>query len=297
MNQILRKPDWLRTKIPAGENFRTIQQFRQQSGLATVCEEAKCPNQWECWKLGTATFMLLGDTCTRACRFCAVKTMKNPPLPDPDEPQKLAETVRELKLKYAVLTTVDRDDLADFGAGHITACINQIKETCPKIIIELLAPDFLANPDCIATICESKADVLGHNVECVKGLTAKVRDPRASYEQSLEVLRLFKKFKPEMITKSSIMVGFGETAQEVIETMQDLRAADVDILTIGQYLQPDKHKLAVAEYVTPETFLEYEQSARKLGFDYVASGPLVRSSYKAVEQYLLYKQSHSHTPP
>lgn len=236
--------------------------------------------------------MLMGDTCTRACRFCSVSTAKSPAPLDTEEPEKLAETIEKLKLKYAVLTTVDRDDLPDFGAAHIKQCVAEIKRRSPDIIIELLAPDFQGDLDCIKIISDSKADVLGHNIECVRRITPKVRDPRASYDQSLNVLVAFKKQNPSIITKSSIMVGLGESKTEVLETMRDLRKIGVEILTIGQYLQPTRHKLPVEAYISPEEFEDYEEEAIKIGFNFVASGPLVRSSYKAVEHYLAYKLSN-----
>lgn len=284
-----RKPEWLKTRIPTGENFKSIQTYRLSTGLATVCEEARCPNQWECWREGTATFMLMGDTCTRGCRFCSVRTSSQPPDLDPEEPKKLSETIQKLKLKYLVLTTVDRDDLPDFGASHIASCVEQIKKDIPSILIEVLIPDFQGNLDCIELISKCNAEVIGHNIECTKNLTKKVRDPRASYQQSLDVLSSLVKFNSNLITKSSIMVGFGESESDVVEAMSDLRAVGVDILTIGQYLQPSKHKLPVEEYITPEQFLKYKGLAENLGFEFVASGPLVRSSYKAAEHYLSYR--------
>lgn len=293
MQETIRKPEWLKVKIPAGESVQQISKHRQDKGLATVCEEARCPNQWECWKEGTATFMLMGDTCTRACRFCSVQTAKNPPLPDPEEPRKLAETIKDLKLKYAVLTTVDRDDLDDFGAEHIIACVRKIKETLPGIIVEVLIPDFQGVEPLIEKVAHCGAEVIGHNVECTRELTSTVRDKRAGYELSLDVLKTVKKAHPEIVTKSSIMLGLGESQESVLQTMRDIKQTGAEILTIGQYLQPGKRNIAVKEYIHPDMFAYYEKEGIKMGFDYVASGPLVRSSYKAAEHYLYYKLSRS----
>jgi len=281
-----RKPSWLRVKLPSGGNPIIAQQKRLHTHLTTVCEEARCPNMGECWNAGTATFMLMGDTCTRGCRFCSVKTAKHPPALDKQEPENLARTIKALKLKYVVLTTVDRDDLEDQGAGHICRCIDIIKESVPDILVEALVPDFQGNPDLIGRIVNSRADVVGHNVECVRRLTAKVRDPRASYNQSLEVLRLFKSLKPSLYTKSSLMVGLGETDTEILASLSDIRRTGANFCTLGQYLQPDKTKLEVVEYIHPDKFKWYEKKGLEMGFEYVASGPMVRSSYQAGEHYL-----------
>ncbi len=282
----IKKPDWLKITIPSGESFKDIRQHRSSSGLATVCEEAKCPNIGDCWKSGTATFMLLGDVCTRACRFCSVKTAKHPSLPDVDEPTKLAEIIKSLKLKYVVLTTVDRDDLADQGAGHIKRCVEEILLQVSGIMVETLVPDFQGKTELIETVAYSGAQIIGHNLECVRRLTDTVRDPRASYRQSLFVLETLKKVHPGIHTKSSLMLGFGETRDEILEAMSDIKNAGVDFLTLGQYLQPNKKKLPVTEYIHPDQFKQLEQEGLAMGFDYVASGPLVRSSYKAAENYL-----------
>ncbi|MDX2470396.1 MAG: lipoyl synthase, partial [SAR324 cluster bacterium] len=236
---------------------------------------------------GTATFMLLGQECTRACRFCSVVTLAKPALPDPEEPKKLAASVSQLKLKYAVLTTVDRDDLPDQGAAHIAKCINSLHLAQPNLFIELLMPDFQGENVLIEQMADLPLKVLGHNLECVESLTCKVRDPRASYEQSLKVLRVIKQAKPQMLTKSSLMLGLGETKEEVLEAMADLRSVGVDYLTLGQYLQPTKTKLPVERYVTPEEFKNFQVLGEEMGFAYVASGPLVRSSYKAFEFYMM----------
>lgn len=288
------KPAWLRVKLPAGGNPIITQQKRLHTRLSTVCEEARCPNMGECWNSGTATFMLLGDTCTRGCRFCSVKTARRPPALDEREPDNLARTVKALGLTYVVLTTVDRDDLPDQGAGQIVRCIEAIKNAVPEILVEALIPDFRGDPALIATLAGSDADVIGHNVECVRRLTPIVRDPRAGYDQSLEVLRILKQNRPTLFTKSSLMVGFGETEEEVLDAMQDIRDTGAEFCTLGQYLQPDKTKLPVAAYIHPDTFKRYEEKGLAMGFEYVASGPLVRSSYRAGEHYL---QSRLKCPP
>ena len=282
----IRKPDWLKVKIPSGQNFQKIQHHRVRGQLVTVCEEANCPNMGDCWKSGTATFMLMGDTCTRACRFCAVETSKYPPPLDPQEPVKLSNVIKDLKLEYVVLTTVDRDDLPDQGSEHIKACVTTILNENPEIITELLIPDFQGNVECIRTVVSSGAQVIGHNLECTRSVTKKVRDPRASYMQSLQVLETLKQLDPQLNTKSSIMLGFGETETEVLECMQDIKAAGTDFLTLGQYLQPNKKKLPVTEYIHPNKFDWYKERGLEMGFRYVASGPLVRSSYKAAEHFI-----------
>ncbi len=291
-----RKPEWLRVKVPSGQNFTTIKNYSSKSHLATVCEEAKCANMGDCWKTGTATFMLMGNICTRACRFCSVKTAKTPPALDVNEPEKLAETLENLDLKYAVLTTVDRDDLPDQGAAHLINCIEKIKKTCPELLIELLIPDFQGNSELIKKVAFSGAHVIGHNLECTRKLTRKVRDVRASYDQSLFVLEKLKEFNPDLYTKSSLMVGFGETDDEIIEAMKDIRGVNADFLTIGQYLQPDKTKLPVTDYIHPDKFNWFEEKGLEIGFEYVASGPLVRSSYRAGEHFIhrkLIKENNS----
>ncbi len=289
MTAYLKKPDWIRSKVPSGANFKAISHLRHHGNLATVCEEAKCPNQWECWKKGTATFMIMGDTCTRNCRFCSVKTSKTPPALDQEEPRKLAETLRTLKLKYAVITSVDRDDLPDLGVDHYLRCLEEIKNSCDNILVELLIPDFQGRLDLLERMANSQADVVGHNLECTRDLTRKIRDPRASYEGSLGVLKTLHRFNPELVLKSSLMLGFGETEAEVLETMADIRETGTNILTLGQYLQPNRRSAPVEAYITPEKFDWYREEGLKLGFEYVASGPLVRSSYLAAEHYLSFK--------
>jgi lipoic acid synthetase len=281
-----RLPEWLKVKIPSGERFRWIQGQARTLGLATVCEEARCPNIGECWDGGTATFMLMGDTCTRGCRFCSVKTLRHPGPLDPEEPVKVAETVREMGLDYVVLTSVNRDDLPDQGAAHIAETIRRTRLANPGLLVEMLIPDFRGDLDRLQTVIDSAPAVLAHNIETVRRLTPQVRDPRAGYDQSLAVLNAIRERAPGIRSKSSIMLGLGETEAEVTETLRDLRAVGVEFLTIGQYLQPDKKKLRVEAFVPPERFRRLEQEGLALGFRYVASGPLVRSSYRAAEFYI-----------
>ncbi len=292
--QTLRKPPWLRAKLPSGDNFKAMQQHRLGADLATVCEEANCPNMGECWNSGTATFMLMGDTCTRSCRFCAVKTSRNPPPLDSQEPQRLSGALKDLNLKYIVLTTVDRDDLPDHGANHIAKCVAEIRTILPDVLVEMLIPDFQGKAELIAEVVQAGPQIIGHNLECVKSLTPKVRDPRASYDQSLAVLRITRQIEPSVHTKSSLMLGFGESDDEVLQAMRDLRDLETDFLTLGQYLQPSKNKLPVFEYVHPDKFKWFEQEGLKMGFAYVASGPLVRSSYLAAENFMRSKLGKNH---
>ena len=282
----LRKPPWLKVKIPGGENYLRIKNARRKLALATVCEEASCPNIGECWALGTATFMIMGKTCTRACRFCNVATSRKPDPLDPLEPNKLADTIKAMDLEYVILTTVDRDELSDQGASHIRKCIERIGEANPKLNMEILMPDFRGENDLIDEVIASGAIVLAHNVETVRRLTSKVRDRRAGYDQSLKVLEYVKKKSPLLYTKSSLMVGLGESMEEILEAMRDMREVGVDFLTVGQYLQPRQSLLDVREFVHPDVFEEYRQAGLEMGFRYVASGPLVRSSYKAAEQFI-----------
>ena len=283
--QLIRKPEWLKVKAPGGENYTFIKQKLREKNLYTVCEEASCPNIGECWGGGTATFMLMGDTCTRGCRFCHVTSGKPKPL-DPHEPQKVAGVVASLNLTYIVLTSVDRDDLPDGGASHFAKTVQEIKRLNSSIIVESLIPDFKEDPNSIHVMAECGGEVIDHNVETVERLTPVVRDPRCSYKQSLSVLKKLKEFNPRLYTKSSLMVGVGEKEDEVFKTMNDLRAVSVDILTIGQYLRPSHKNLVVNEYVPPEKFNMYKEMGESLGFLYVASGPLVRSSYRAGEFFL-----------
>jgi len=286
----LPKPEWLKVKVPQGERFQWIQGRARTLSLHTVCEEARCPNIGECWQGGTATFMLMGDTCTRGCRFCSVKTLRAPGPLDAEEPLHIAETIREMGLDYVVLTSVNRDDLPDQGAAHIAETVRRAKLASPGLLIEVLIPDFRGDAACLSTVVESQPAVISHNVETVERLTATVRDPRAGYAQSLGVLRrLADRAAVEHLpykTKSSLMLGLGETGAEVERAMLDLREAGVEFLTLGQYLQPDRKKLKVVEYIAPERFKELERAGLAMGFSYVASGPLVRSSYRAAEFYI-----------
>lgn len=279
-----RKPEWLRVRMEATPAYGELKSRLRSLHLHTICEEAKCPNISECWGGGTATVLLMGDVCTRGCRFCAVKTANPMRILDREEPERVARSVAESGLTYVVLTSVDRDDLADGGAGHIARTVMLIKEMS-DVRVEVLMPDFRGSRDSLDAVVGSGADVLAHNVETVRRLTPSVRDRRAGYDQSLEVLRYLKDASGR-ITKTSIMVGLGETREEVVEAMRDMRGAGVDALTIGQYLRPGPRHLPVSEYVNPATFMEYEAEARGLGFSMVASGPFVRSSYRAGELYL-----------
>ena len=281
-----KKPPWLKVPFPGGERYSWIKKRAANLNLSTVCEEANCPNIGECWNGGTATFMLMGDTCTRGCRFCSVKSAKNPEALDAEEPKKLAETVKNLALKYVVLTTVDRDDLPDQGASHIARCIRSTQRACPEMLIEMLMPDFQGKTELVQQVINSRPAVLAHNLETVRSLSEKVRDYRAGYDQSLDVLHYLKQQCPEGYTKSSLMLGVGESRTETLQAMKDLRDVGVDFLTIGQYLQPSKKHLKVEKFVHPDEFDDLAVQGDKMGFEYVASGPLVRSSYKAAEFYI-----------
>ncbi|KAL2602611.1 hypothetical protein AAZV13_10G237800 [Glycine max] len=313
----VKKPEWLRQKAPQGERFQEIKESLSHLKLNTVCEEAQCPNIGECWNGGgdgiaTATIMVLGDTCTRGCRFCAVKTSRNPPPPDPMEPINTAKAIAswgaqdvvpfKLHIRtlgsneflpesfqgcgYIVLTSVDRDDLPDGGSGHFAQTVKAMKNLKPEIMVECLTSDFRGDLKAVEILVHSGLDVFAHNIETVKRLQRIVRDPRAGYEQSLSVLKHAKHSKEGLITKTSIMLGLGETDDEVKEAMADLRAIDVDIVTFGQYLQPTPLHLTVKEYVTPEKFAFWKEYGESIGFCYVASGPLVRSSYRAGELFV-----------
>lgn len=278
---LARKPPWLRAKAPLGTGFREVKAIVTEHRLATVCEEAKCPNIGECWNAGTATIMLMGAVCTRACRFCAVDTGNPHGWLDADEPENAARTVELMKLKYVVLTSVDRDDLPDGGAAHYAACVAAIKRRTPHTAVEALTPDFRGVLKDVETVLDSGVDVFAQNIETVRRLTHPVRDPRAGYEQTLRVLEHAKRHGPDALTKSSLMLGLGETEEEVERTLEDLRAAGVDIVTLGQYLRPTIHHVAVERYVTPAQFDRYRASALAKGFLECVSGPLVRSSYRA----------------
>lgn len=280
------KPEWLKIRPPSGENYKRIKSLLRDLNLYTVCEEAHCPNVHECWGGGTATFMLMGDTCTRGCRFCAVKTGNPKGILDQDEPVKISSSIEKLSLDYVVLTSVDRDDLPDGGAAHFAQTIKEIKIRDSKVIVEVLIPDFKGDNEALDKIIEEEPEVIAHNVETIDRLTSKVRDKRATYTQSLNVLKRVKEINPKIFTKTSIMLGLGESEEEVIKAMHDLRNNNVDIVTFGQYLRPTKKHLPVIEYITPDKFKYYEQIGLDLGFIYVASGPLVRSSYKAGEYFL-----------
>lgn len=278
------KPDWLKVRAPGGERYAMIKQRVRELGLATVCEEARCPNMGECWGGGTATFMLMGEVCTRGCRFCHVTTGRPQPL-DPAEPRKVADVIAELGLDYIVLTSVDRDDLPDGGASHFAATVAHLKLRIPELLVEVLIPDFKGDVDALRVLVDSAPDVVAHNVETTEQLTPRVRDRRATYAQSLGVLYDAKALGARF-TKSSIMVGLGESEADIHKTLRDLRAVDCDIVTFGQYLQPSARHLPVAEFVTLDQFARYQRAAEEMGFMYVASGPLVRSSYRAGELFL-----------
>jgi lipoic acid synthetase len=280
------KPAWLKVKAPAGDNYNRIKNMLGELKLATVCQEAKCPNMGECWSGGTATIMIMGEVCTRGCKFCHVKTGNPKGVLDPLEPEKVAYSIAQMNLQYIVVTSVDRDDLQDQGSHHFARTIRTIRKLDPEILIEVLTPDFRGDHDCIVTMVEARPDVFAHNVETVARLQKKVRDPRANYDQSLDVLRQVKELDPTIYTKTSLMLGLGETDEEILQTMKDLRAIGCDVITFGQYLQPTSRHLAVEEYVTPEKFEFWKKSAEQMGFLYVASGPLVRSSYKAAELFM-----------
>lgn len=267
--------------MPAGRNFDAVKGVVKEHRLATVCEEAKCPNIGECWNAGTATLMLMGAVCTRACRFCSVDTGNPRGWLDTEEPLNSARTVQLMGLKYVVLTSVNRDDLPDGGAAHFAACVQEIKRLSPVTAVEALTPDFQGNLSDVETVVASGLEVFAQNVETVKRLTHPVRDPRAGYEQTLTVLKHAKQFRPDVLTKTSLMLGLGETDAEIEQAMDDMRAANVDILTLGQYLQPTKNHLAIERWVTPEEFERYRELALSKGFLECVSGPLVRSSYRA----------------
>ena len=282
-DQPLRKPDWIRIKLTANPEVDRIKRILRQRKLASVCEEASCPNLSECFSHGTATFMIMGEICTRRCPFCDVAHGKPNPL-DPDEPRQLAEAVAEMQLKYVVVTSVDRDDLKDSGAGHFAACIQAVRKANPTTTLEVLVPDFRGRMDiALSILADTPPDVFNHNLETVPRLYKKAR-PGADYEWSLDLLARYKSIQPDVQTKSGLMLGLGETFEEVIEVMKDCRRHEVDMLTLGQYLQPSRDHLPVDRYVHPDEFEALAEEARTLGFKRVASGPLVRSSYQADQQ-------------
>uniref|UniRef100_A0A6G1SMR0 Lipoyl synthase, mitochondrial n=1 Tax=Aceria tosichella TaxID=561515 RepID=A0A6G1SMR0_9ACAR len=286
----LRLPAWLKHPIAKGENYFRLKKDLEELNLHTVCQEARCPNIGECWgETSTATIMIMGDTCTRGCRFCSVKTAKKPPPLDPCEPKNVAKAISLWGLDYVVLTSVDRDDLPDGGANHFASTVRHLKEFKPTIMVECLTGDFGGQLDMVDIMATSGLDVFAHNVETIEKFTPFVRDMRAGYRQSLRVLEHAKQVsESKILTKSSIMLGFGETDEDIKQTLKDLRSAGVDCVTLGQYMQPTKRHLKVKEYVTPEKFDEWRIYGDELGFLYTASGPLVRSSYKAGE-FLLKK--------
>ena len=276
-----RKPSWLRLNYVLTPKFKEVKKIVKDNYLNTVCEEAMCPNIGECWSHGTATFMLLGDVCTRACKFCAVDTGNPRGRLDKKEPLKIAQSIKKMLLKYVVLTSVNRDDLKDGGAKHYSNTIKAIKNICPEVMVEALVPDFEGKKKSISVLLNSKLDVFAQNVETVERLTKKVRDPRAGYFRTLNVLKEAKKISPEVLTKTSLMLGLGETTKEIESTLIDAFSVGVEILTLGQYLRPTLNHLPVERYVPPEEFLYYQDMAKGIGFKEVASGPMVRSSYRA----------------
>ncbi|KAI9879015.1 MAG: hypothetical protein M1830_009814 [Pleopsidium flavum] len=289
--QITRLPEWLKTPVPVGENYKKIKNDLRGLNLHTVCEEARCPNISDCWggsekSAATATIMLMGDTCTRGCRFCSVKTSKAPPPLDPHEPEHTAEALSRWGLGYVVLTSVDRDDLADGGAYHFAETIMKIKQKAPTMLVEALTGDYAGDLEMVKVVAQSGLDVYAHNMETVEELTPMVRDRRAKFRQSLEVLAAAKEAKEGLITKTSLMLGLGEKEEQLWETLKELRKVDVDVVTFGQYMRPTKRHMKVEEYVTPAVFEMWRQRALDMGFLYCASGPLVRSSYKAGEAFI-----------
>ncbi|KAH0984260.1 hypothetical protein GBA52_011437 [Prunus armeniaca] len=291
----LPKPKWMKESIPGGQKYTQIKKKLRELKLHTVCEEAKCPNLGECWSGGetgtaTATIMILGDTfwlCVKICRFCNVKTSKTPPPPDPNEPSNVAEAIASWGLDYVVITSVDRDDLPDQGSGHFAETVQKLKTLKPSMLIEALVPDFRGDSSCVEKVATSGLDVLAHNIETVEELQRAVRDHRANFKQSLDVLMMAKDYAPAgTLTKTSVMLGCGETPDQVVRTMEKVRAAGVDVMTFGQYMRPSKRHMPVSEYITPEAFEKYRALGMEMGFRYVASGPMVRSSYKAGEFYI-----------
>jgi lipoic acid synthetase len=294
-----KKPEWLRIRLPSGENYVKVKQTIASLGLHTVCEEARCPNIGECWGSGTATIMIMGDICTRGCRFCSVASGR-PLYLDSEEPKRVAKAVKEWGLRYIVITSVCRDDLHDGGADHIAKTIKAIKVQCPETMVEPLIPDFHGSRHAIKNVADARPEVISHNIETVARLSRVVRDARATYEQSLRVLKIIKDIDSKIYTKSSLMLGLGEEEEEVMQAAKDLRSVGVDIVSIGQYLQPTTRHLPVKEYITPEKFYSYRKSIEKMGFAYVVAGPFVRSSYKAGELFIknmVHRQQKQQQPP
>jgi lipoic acid synthetase len=280
------KPPWLKVRAPGGERYTELKATFRSLDLHTVCEEARCPNVGECWSEGTATVMLLGDTCTRGCRFCAVTTGQPRGAVDVREPEHVARALSKMPLQYVVMTMVDRDDLLDGGADHVAKTVRRLKELRPDMLVETLVGDFGGHRTPVETTVDAGPDVWAHNIEVVRRLQRTIRDVRCSYEQSLAVLGWAKERSPKTLTKSSIMVGIGETDEEILETMRDLRGVAVDVVTLGQYLRPSAKHAAVDRFVEPARFEEFAREGRAMGFAFVASGPLVRSSYKAAEVFV-----------
>ena len=284
LNSRRRKPEWLKVQLPTGTHYKTLLKDVKAHSLNTVCQESKCPNIGECWNHSTATLMILGNICTRACRFCAVDTGNPKGWIDPSEPNNVAKAVSLMELNYMVLTSVDRDDLPDGGARHIAHCVTQIKAKNHNVLIEVLSPDFSGSTASLDLLLQSKLDVFSHNVETVERLTSLVRDPRAGYRQSLDVL--MHAYEKNMITKSGMMLGLGETDDEIIATLRDLRSVGVSLMTLGQYLQPTKYHLDVNRFVSPVEFDRYKEIGLGMGFKEFVAGPLVRSSYRAEQSFL-----------
>jgi lipoic acid synthetase len=285
------KPRYLKSKIPKGDNYVNVKKSLRERNLYTVCEEAMCPNLGECWDAKTATMMILGDTCTRACKFCNVKTGNPKGLLDLEEPKKASEMVSMMSLKYIVITSVDRDDLPDYGAGHFAAVVEQVNHDHPEVKVEVLIPDFNCEPEHMHTLARSKPFVIAQNLETVERLTHPVRDRRAGYEKTLNALKFYKEQYPDITTKSSLMVGLGETKEELVQAMTDLRNSGVNIITFGQYLRPTMAHLEVQKYYELNEFDHLKKIAYDIGFDFVASGPMVRSSYKAAD-YLTFLENN-----
>ncbi len=283
MDERARKPEWLKVRFPGGPNYLRLKALMREQNLHTVCEEAHCPNMGECWEAGTATFMILGDVCTRACGFCAVTSGRPDGPPDANEPKRVAYTVAQLGLTHAVVTSVNRDDQPDGGSGIFAETIRWIRRLSPGTSVEVLIPDFLGNWTALKTVLAARPEILNHNTETVPRLYPRVR-PKARYERTLELLERAGMYEPRPVTKSGIMLGLGETREEVLEVMRDLRAVECDVLTIGQYLRPTPKHLPVVRYVPPEEFAELGDEGLSLGFKHVESGPLVRSSYHAERQ-------------
>jgi len=281
---IARKPEWLKVKLPSGDNYNRLRAIVKERGLHTVCQEAMCPNIAECWGVGTGTFMILGDTCTRGCRFCNVKTGIPNPI-DPLESYKLARSIEDLGLNYAVVTCVDRDDLPDGGAQQMADAIRAIRHRTPHVKIEVLTSDYRGDVVALKKVIDARPDVFAHNVETTRALTPRVRDRRCGYDQSLVVLRNAKAMRPDMFTKSGLMLGLGEADEDVLQAARDLRGAGVGILTLGQYLRPTKKHLEVVSYVTPDKFRWFAEQIKPMGYHQVVSGPLVRSSYHAEQAF------------